>query len=63
MILISKNDFLKMFELKILNGNKKVNKEWTVTSVGKKSKRKKHYVDEAHYAQYLRMKDKNNNIT
>ena len=43
-----------MFELKILNGSKRNNKEFTVTSRKKPSKRKKHYCHDADYALYLR---------
>ena len=61
MIQISKNEFLQMFSLGILNGNKKELKEFTVTSRKKPASRKKHYVHEAHYSQYLRAKNNNDN--
>lgn len=58
---ISKTEFLEMFELKILNGSKRNNKEFTVTSRKKPSKRKKHYCHDADYALYLRKKNNKNN--
>jgi len=50
-----------MFSLKILNGSNRQNKEWTVTSRKRPSRRKKRYVDEATYSKYLNMKSKNIN--
>ncbi len=60
MVLVSKNEFLQMFSLGILNGNKKELKEFTVTSRKKPASRKKRYVHEADYAKLMRIK--NNNI-
>lgn len=51
-----------MFQLNILKGNNKQNKEWTVTSTKKPSRRKKHYVHEADYAKFLRAKENNKYI-
>ncbi len=60
MVKISKTEFLEIFSLGILKGNKKQNKEWTVTCRQKKSKNKTRYVDEARYAEYLRRKNIDN---
>jgi len=43
--------------MKILNGNKKELKEFTVTNRKKPGKRKKHYCHEAHFAMYMRAKN------
>ena len=61
MIQISKNQFLEMFSLGILSGNKKESKEFTVTCRAKKSKNKTRYVNEADYERYLKRKSKSNN--
>ena len=58
LVLISKNEFLEMFSLGILSGSRKDNKEWTVTSRKRPSRRKKRYVDEATYSKYLNVKSK-----
>lgn len=63
MKLISKTIFLEMLQLKILNGNKKDKKEFTVTSRFKPSRRKKHYVHDADYERYLYLKSKNVDTT
>lgn len=53
MILVSKNQFLEMFSLKIFSNARNKEKQWTVTSRKKPSSRKKHYVSEEDYEKYL----------
>jgi len=63
LILISKNEFLEMFELKVFSNSRSKEKQWTVTSRQKPSRRKKHYVSEEDYEKYMfRKNNKNNNI-
>ena len=50
MIQITKTQFQEMIDLGIL---KETNKNWVTTSVKKKSKRKKKYVDEFKFKKYL----------
>lgn len=47
-----------MFVLGLLKGNRKADKEWTVTSRNKPGRRKKHYVHEADFNRYQNMKNK-----
>jgi len=47
-----------MLQLKILNGSRLSNKEFTVTSRRKPSRRKKHYVHSGDYEKYMRIKNK-----
>lgn len=49
-----------MLNLGILNGKIKSEKEWTVTSRRKPSRRKKHYISRDHYAKYISMKNSEN---
>ena len=54
MIQITKTQFQEMIDLGIL---KETNKNWTTTSVKKKSGRKKRYVNEFQYNKYLAIKN------
>jgi hypothetical protein len=55
---IEKEEFLKMFELKILIGNDKKKRSWTITCRNKhNSKRKKYYVTEPDYREYKKSKN------
>lgn len=54
MIQITKTQFQEMIDLGIL---KETNKNWVTTSVKKKSKRKKKYVDEFKFKKYLAIKN------
>lgn len=54
MIQISKLQQQEMINLGIL---KQSNKNWTITSVHKKSRRKKRYVDELKFKKYLAVKN------
>jgi len=42
-----------MFELKVFSNSRSKEKQWTVTSRKKPSRRKKHFVSEEDYEQYL----------
>lgn len=54
MIQITKTQYQEMIKLGIL---KETNKNWTTTSVKKKSGRKKRYVNEFQYNKYLAIKN------
>ena len=54
MIQITKTQYQEMLNLGIL---KETNKNWVTTSVKKKSKRKKRYVDEFKFKKYLAIKN------
>ena len=54
MIQITKTQYQEMLNLGIL---KETNKNWVTTSVKKKSKRKKKYVDEFKFKKYLAIKN------
>ena len=53
MLLVSKNEFLEMFELKVFSNSRSKEKQWTVTSRKKPSRRKKHFVSKEDYESYL----------
>lgn len=63
MIQVTKNEFQEMFQLGILNGNRRDNKEWSIASRHKKSKYKTRYVSRDHYAKYVSMKNSENKET
>jgi len=50
-----------MFQMGILKGNNRHDKQWTITSVHKKSRRKKRHVSAEDYDSYLKLKNKINN--
>jgi len=54
LIQITKTQYQEMLNLGIL---KETNKNWVTTSVKKKSKRKKKYVDEFKFKKYLAIKN------
>lgn len=57
MVKITKKQFLEMFSLGVFKGNLYKQKDWTVTCRNKPSKQKTRYVDEEHYAEYLKKKN------
>ncbi len=59
MVKVPKSIFLEMFQLKILNGNKKENKEWSRTCPNKPARHKTRYVHQADYEKYLKAKNIN----
>jgi len=50
---ISKTEFLEMFEMGILNGSNKSNKEWSVTCRNKPARHKTRYVHDGDYNKWL----------
>lgn len=54
MQIVNKTDFIKMFELGIIDGKHKGRKNWYICSAGKGGKRKKRYVTEEDYESYKR---------
>lgn len=54
LVQISKEEFLEMFKLGILNDKDPFKKSWSITSKFKTGKRKKRYISEFEYGKYMK---------